>query len=301
MFISYDAYRIFYYVAKYKNFTQAANILMNSQPNITRAVKHLENELGCRLFVRSNRGVTLTPEGEKLYTHVAAACEQIQAGEEELARDRSMEKGIVSIGASETALHVALLDTLKRFHQSYPGIRIRISNHNTPQAVSALKNGLVDFAVTTSPTQISRPLQETPLCSIQEILIGGPRFSHLSAQPFSWDELLSYPLIGLGKETMTHEFYRKFFSRQHLTYELDMEAATSDQILPLAKNDLGIGFLPEPLARESLAKGEVFRIPLPEAIPLRSICLIKDMTRPLSIAARELEQMLMSSTEYSGG
>ena len=100
---------------------------------------------------------------------------------------------------------------------------------------------------------------------------------------------------------MTHEFYRKFFSRQHLPYELDMEVATSDQILPLAKNDLGIGFLPEPLARESLAKGEVFRIPLPEAIPLRSICLIKDMTRPLSIAARELEQMLMSSPEYSGG
>lgn len=293
MFISYDSYRIFYYVAKYKNFTQAANILMNSQPNITRSIKNLENELGCRLFLRSNRGVTLTPEGEKLYIHVAAACEQIQAGEEELAHDKSLENGIVSIGASETALHVTLLDTLKRFHEAYPGIRIRISNHNTPQAVSALKNGLVDFSVTTSPTQISRPLKEIPLCSFQEILIGGPRFAHLSCKPFTWADLLSYPLIGLGKETMTHDFYRKLFSKHHLPYELDMEVATSDQILPLAKNDLGIGFLPEPLARESLAKGDVCRIVLPEALPERFICLIKDTTRPLSVAAKELERTLL--------
>ena len=73
MEINYDYYRIFYYVAKYKSFTQAANILMNNQPNITRSMNNLENQLGCRLFIRSNRGVTLTREGEKLYKHVTIA------------------------------------------------------------------------------------------------------------------------------------------------------------------------------------------------------------------------------------
>ena len=67
--INYDYYRIFYIVAKCSNFTQAAKILMNNQPNITRSMNNLEQELGCRLFVRSNRGVTLTPEGEKLFAH----------------------------------------------------------------------------------------------------------------------------------------------------------------------------------------------------------------------------------------
>ena len=67
MYIDYDYYRIFYYVAKYRSFTRAANILVNSQPNITRAVRKLEEELGCSLFIRSNRGVRLTVEGEKLY------------------------------------------------------------------------------------------------------------------------------------------------------------------------------------------------------------------------------------------
>lgn len=50
MYISYDYYRIFYYVAKYGNFTQAAQALMNNQPNITRTIKNLEAELSCTLL-----------------------------------------------------------------------------------------------------------------------------------------------------------------------------------------------------------------------------------------------------------
>ena len=60
MEITYDYYRIFYYAAKYKSFSKAAEILMSNQPNITHFMNNLENQLGCRLFIRSNRGVTLT-------------------------------------------------------------------------------------------------------------------------------------------------------------------------------------------------------------------------------------------------
>lgn len=71
MLTSLDYYRIFYYVAKYRNFTRAADVLLTSQPTVTRTVKNLENDLGCRLFVRNKRGVTLTSEGELLYSYIA--------------------------------------------------------------------------------------------------------------------------------------------------------------------------------------------------------------------------------------
>lgn len=132
MIVSYDAYRVFYTVARFGSFTKAASVLLASQPNLTRTIRNLESALGCTLFVRSNRGVSLTPEGEKLFARVSVACEQIQAGEEELASDRSLQSGVVSIGASETALHGFLLPVLGAFHRAYPGIRLRISNHSTP-------------------------------------------------------------------------------------------------------------------------------------------------------------------------
>ena len=59
MYISYDYYRVFYYVAKYGNITQAAKLMLNSQPNLTRTIKNLEAELGCALFSRSNQGEIL--------------------------------------------------------------------------------------------------------------------------------------------------------------------------------------------------------------------------------------------------
>ena len=45
MNINYEAYRVFYYTAKTRSFTQAANALGNSQPNITRIIKNLELSL----------------------------------------------------------------------------------------------------------------------------------------------------------------------------------------------------------------------------------------------------------------
>lgn len=58
----------------------------NNQPNITRCMNILENELGCKLFIRSNRGVQLTIEGERLFEHVSIAIEQLVSGENELQR-----------------------------------------------------------------------------------------------------------------------------------------------------------------------------------------------------------------------
>ena len=47
-------------------------------------MNRLESQLNCVLFIRSNRGVTLTPEGEMLYSRIASAAVQIQDAEEEL-------------------------------------------------------------------------------------------------------------------------------------------------------------------------------------------------------------------------
>lgn len=299
MNITYDYYKIFYYVAKYHSFTKAASVLMNNQPNITRSMNNLEHELGCRLLLRSNRGVKLTPEGEKLFRHVALAVEQIQAGEEELKMAQSLQSGQVSIGASETALHGLLLHKLGEFHRDYPGVRIRISNQTTPQAIQALKNGVVDFAVITNPSGVSRPLKEIPLKSFREILVGGPQFLPLSENTWHLRELEPYSFVCMDKKSRSYELYGDFFMEHGLILEPDLEAATMDQVLLMVKNGLGIGFLPEEFARDALEKKEIFRIHLYEEPPKRSISLIQDMERPLNVAAKRLTELLCSWGSHS--
>ena len=126
MNVNFEYYRIFYYVAKYHNFTKAAHALSSSQPNVTRAMNCLEQQINTTLFVRTNRGIQLTPEGEKLYTHISAAMSQIFAAEEELSDSTGLSHGSIAIGVSETALNIFLFDNLKAFHMTYHGIRLKL-------------------------------------------------------------------------------------------------------------------------------------------------------------------------------
>jgi DNA-binding transcriptional LysR family regulator len=79
---------------------------------------------------------------------------------------------------------------------------------------------------------------------------------------------------------------------------LDMEAATTDQILPMVQHELGIGFLPADFAKEALQAGEVFQIQLKEEIPERCICLVTDTERAPSVAARALMQELVREGSF---
>lgn len=290
--ISYDYYRIFYYVAKYHSFTRAAKVLMNSQPNITRTINNLESELGCRLFLRSRTGVVLTPEGEQLFSHVQIAQEHLQAGETSLLEAQNLISGHLSVSASEIALHLLLLPVLQKFHQAYPGVHIRVSNHSSPQAISAVKNGASELAVITGPTNISKPLTEKSLLSFRDVLVAGPGFSSLQGRTLSLEELKHYPIISLGRESMTFSFYDRFFSAHGQLFQPAVEAATADQILPLVRYDLGLGFLPEAYVMDAIARGEVFPVSLQETIPCREVTLILDKSRPLSAASVAFKQML---------
>ena len=292
MYVDWEYYKIFYYVAKYQNFTKAARVLGNNQPNITHSMNRLESQLNCVLFIRSNRGVTLTPEGEMLYSRIASAAVQIQDAEEELSASATLEHGTISISTTETALNIYLSKKLRDFHTEYPGIRLRISNHSTPQAVLAVKNGEVDFAIVSTPAEIESGLKMVELKPFYEVLVGGRTFTALASQSLTLKELRSYPLISLSDESVTRSLYRQFFLDHGAVLKPDTEAATTDQMLTLVKSELGLAFVPEPMARDSLERGELVQLHLQEIIPTRSICLVYDRHRPLNTAARKFQQML---------
>ena len=300
MYVDWEYYKIFYYVAKYQNFTKAARVLGNNQPNITHMMNKLENQLHCVLFIRSNRGVTLTPEGETLYARIASAAVQIQDAEEELSASATFEHGAISISATETALNIYLAERLREFHAQYPGIRLRISNHSTPQAIQAVKSGEVDFAVVTTPAEADSDLKTVALMPFNEILVGGLTFTALASQTISLQELAAYPLIMLGKESMSRTFYRQFFLEHNAELHPDTEAATTDQMLTLVRSELGLAFMPEPMVRGNLQRGRIVQLNLRETIPPRSVCLVYDRHRPLNTAAREFQLQLLNAAKREG-
>ena len=107
--MNFETYRIFYYTARYKNITGAAKALFLTQPTVSHAIAGLEKELGCQLFIRSKKGVQMTPEAELLYRHLSKAFQHVEDGEQSLRDHLSLSEGQIRIGASETTMHYFLL------------------------------------------------------------------------------------------------------------------------------------------------------------------------------------------------
>lgn len=285
MDINFEYYKIFYYAAKYKNITKAAAALGSNQPNVTRILKLLESQLNCRLFIREARGISLTEEGELLYSHVEIAYRHLLNAQEELFRQDARKGGTVEIGATETALHLFLLHALHDFKMEYPATKIKIHNHTTPETIKHLISGKLDFAVITAPFQTPKNMFCEKVLDFNEILVGGTQYKNLCSAPMDLKDVKNYPWIGLGRGTATYALYRNFFIEHKLDIEPDMEVATSDLMLPLIENNLGIGFVPEKLAAPLLKEEKLVQIRIRSTLPERSIQIISDKGRGKSLAA----------------
>ena len=99
-----SSYLDFLYGCQCRNISKAAKELYISQPAISKSIQKLEENLGCKLFSRSSRGVVLTDEGQLLYGHVKEAFETLTLGEDKLKRSIDLGVGHLQIGVAPVAL-----------------------------------------------------------------------------------------------------------------------------------------------------------------------------------------------------
>ena len=290
MKISYDYYKTFYFVAKCGSLTLAARQLGNNQPNVSRIIQSLEAQWGSALFVRSSNGMQLTPAGEKLYEYIRPAVEKIRFAESELKAENALHQGMVSVAVTEIGLRLLLLPVLNQFHRKYKNIRIRLFSNSSAGCVDAVRTGLADFALVITPIELSDRFTVEKVKVFQEVAIGGRDFDFLAAREHSLNELAAYPLISLGEKTGTRNFYMQFFARHGISFSPDIEAASYDHIVPLVKQNLGIGFVPEDFLRNQ--ENLIVQLPLKERIPQREICCIRNCNDTLTAAAAKLLAMI---------
>lgn len=156
-----------------------------------------------------------------------------------------------------------------------------------------MQNGLADFAVVTEGSVTPDSLMKKQVGEIQEIPICGAAFAELTHETVSLSRLVDYPIVGLTEGTSSHDFYSRLFLSHDLPYNPDVEVETIDQVLPVVRSNLGIGFVPREMLFGEPERTGIFPIALSEPIPPRSIYLFQRKTQPLSIAAKRLQQMLL--------
>ena len=290
-----EVYKVFYQVAVCQGITAAAEQLCVSQPAVSQALRQMEQEAGCLLFVRTPRGVRLTKEGSLLFDYVKKGMEAFEEGESVLSKMLNLETGEIRIGASDMTLQFFLLPFLEKYHRQYPGIKIMVSNAPTPETICSLEEGKIDFGIVSTPFDASQNVEAVKVREIANLFVAGDRFADLKGKILDYSCLKDLPCVFLENNTSTRRFMDEFLEEKGIFLEPEFELATSDMVVQFAKRNMGVGCVMGDFAKEDLRTGKLFQLNFNEKMPSRFICVVSGKKGILSAAGKKLMDMLTGS------
>ena len=291
MDINYELYRVFYHVATTLSFSEASKQLFISQSAVSQSIKVLEKKLDQPLFIRSTKKVQLTPEGEILLRHVEPAMNLIRKGESQLLEAHSLGGGQLRIGASDTICRYYLVPYLKRFHQEFPGVHIKVTNHTSIDCAKALENGEVDFIVVNFPNSaLTGDLETRTIYEFHDVFIANPDAFPLMDQKLTFAQLLKQPIMMLDRRSTTSEFLHHVFQKNQLDLVPEIELSSNDLLIDLARIGLGIAFVPDYCLPKRCR--DLFVLELAQSLPARQLMVVSSPYAPVSQAAKQFMDML---------
>ena len=143
--------RYFVAVAEELHFRRAAERLNISQPALSRAIRHIEAEVGVRLLERSNRHVALTYAGTNFLRGCTTALTYMDGAIDQAQKATTGEKGHLVIGYTDIAIAGVLPQLLKSFRQRYPEVTLEPRHDFTEAQLKDLESGVLDFGFVTGP------------------------------------------------------------------------------------------------------------------------------------------------------
>lgn len=267
-----SAYRIFYTVANAGNISKAAKELYISQPAISKSIQKLEEGIGCKLFSRSSRGVSLTEEGELLYSYVKNAFETLTLGEEKLHRSIELGVGHLKIGVSTTLCKYLLLPYLKEFIKHYPHISISITCQSTNETMKLLEENKIDIGLIGKPEN-TKTLHFDYLEEIEDIFVATRDYlRNLRARGVTKSHILqNSTLMLLDKNNMTRQYIDDYLQVNHIQVQDSIDISNMDLLIEFAKIGVGVACVIRSFVKKELEDGTLIEIPLGIPIHKREV------------------------------
>jgi DNA-binding transcriptional LysR family regulator len=139
--------RYFLAVAEDESISRAANILHLTQPTLSKQLMELESDIGAKLLIRGNRGVTLTEKGQLFRKRAYEIVEPADRTASEFTSDGNDISGEVYFGCGETDAMRLVAKTALDFSNRYPKVKYNLFSGNADDVTEKLDKGLIDFGV----------------------------------------------------------------------------------------------------------------------------------------------------------
>jgi DNA-binding transcriptional LysR family regulator len=139
--------RVLVAVARCGSVTAAARALNYAQPSVSHHLARLEAETGTKLIQRAGRGIRLTDAGRLLAERAAEVIGRLDAAENELAAYNGLRAGRLRLAAFPSALGTIVPAAAALLREQQPGVDLRLTEAEPPEALRMLRAGYVDVAL----------------------------------------------------------------------------------------------------------------------------------------------------------
>ena len=251
--------KTFYYIAKYKSYTRAAQELCVTQPAVTRQIQELENTHNLVLFNKIGKKIVLTDAGEALYA-LAEKIFDLETQVEESIRDfQSQNKGRIDIVSCETFAAYYLPSLLELFYSKFPDIFLSVMTKLDGKVIESTAN--LDSDIGFTSRQIPHPKLTTKEFLTEELIfIASPDNSLAKKGTIDIWELNHVPIILHEPGCGTWKIFKEFIQRHHLHTKDVGEFTNNSAIVNLVKRNLGLSLISKNVVREELKSGALAEV-----------------------------------------
>lgn len=282
--------RYFAEIYKYRNFSRAAEACHISSQGISMAILRLEEELSCKLFVRTAKGLAPTTQGEYLHPRaqqILTLMDECETYFKEGAGKEGFLTVMLSLGTIEEFAGIPIA----QFHEKYPDIHLDIQEKFDVICDTSVENGVVELALTVGPIDVKKFDFEL-LFSSRHALIVHKDHPLAARESISVRDLQDIAVTVMRDSTKTYQVYRDACRSAGFEPTVSIFADNILLVYYMAEMNQSAGISTVALASR-LARPNLRAIPFDDPAFDWNIYLIKQKNARLSSEAKLFENLLL--------
>jgi len=278
--------RTFVAVAREGSITRASELLHLSQPAVSSHIKAIEESLGLSLFERTARGMSLTPDGERLLAKAEDTLAAHQALMEEAQRLKGNLSGRLRLGAGGSSIMATVGRLVTVLAERYPQLGVELEHATSLEVLTHIRNGSLDAGFYNEAGDVDAAITAIEIARFGICVVAPPG---LVSRGFAWPSLAQHTWIYPTSSTCCGKSAENIFKlhqfRPVRILNIDREPMTRT----LVAGGGGIGLLHADSAAEAKLRGEIdILYEVPDAIRALFAHLSGRARDPLIMAATEI-------------
>lgn len=245
-------------VCEAMSFSKAADQLGYAQSTVTTQITQLEDELGVKLFDRSGKRIRLNAKGQELLLYanrLIALASEAKAN----VSDVKTPRGSLRIGVIESVGAFFLPNILENYLMTFPEVHVQVLTATTREIMEMLRQNKIDLMLTLDdriydPDWICAWVREEDI-----VFLCAPSHPFSGRTDILLEELVLENLLLTERQCNYRYTFEQICEKNQICPCSSLEIGCTNTILRFTEHNIGVTFLPELTARESLATGRLSR------------------------------------------